>query len=157
MFKEDSDLLTEIWTFSNISWYLVSPGITIRAGSVVLRSSKPTFSAYACMVCSHVPVNVYLVSWMHLHMLQKHIFNMCCLHRKFRPSQEFFRCVLLARNSELWSQTFPENANAFDEAWWEGLSGLERQKMERFISEICAAHSLVIKAVCWDVGNLHSL
>lgn len=137
-FKEDSDLLTEIWIFSKISWSLVSPGITVRAGSVFLSNPKLTFFAWACMVCSHVPTNVYSVSWMHLHMLEKHTFNMCCLHREFKPSQEFFRYVLRARNRDLWSQTFPENANAFNEACWEGLSGLERQQMERFISEMCA-------------------
>jgi len=98
---------------------------------------------------------VYLVSW--IHMLGKHIFNMCCLHREFGPSQEFFNYLLLARSRELCSQTFSETANAISEAFWKGLWGLERQKMERLISEICAAHSLVIRAVCWYVGNLHSL
>lgn len=43
---------------------------------------------------------------------------------------------------------FPENANVFNEAFWEGLSGLERQKIERFVLEICAADSLVFRAAC---------
>lgn len=102
-------------------------------------------------------MNVYVAFWMHSHMLGKHIFSMCYLHREFRPSQEWFRYVRLARNSELWSQTFPENANAFDGGFWEGLSGLEGQKLERLILEMLAAHSLVIKTVCWDLENLHSL
>lgn len=79
-----------MWTFSNNSCSLASLGIAIRAGSVVLNQPKLAFSAYTCMVCSHVPVNAYLVSWMEVQMLEKQIFNMCFLRREFRHCQEFF-------------------------------------------------------------------